>query len=108
MSECTYLGHKIENGGVKPEEIKVKAITGKNKKEVQSFLEMIRYYWWFVQNFATKAELITNLTKKDLPDNIEWTEETETGYKTLKHDLSHSVMLQTSPKHSNFRQTLKM
>ena len=37
VSECTYLGHKIENGGVKPEETKVKAITGKNEKGSPKF-----------------------------------------------------------------------
>ena len=65
---------------------------------------MIRYYWWFVHKFAIKAEPLTNLTKKDLPDNIEWTEETETGYKTLKHDLSHSVMLENP----DFTQTFQL
>ena len=54
---------------------------------------MVGYYWISVQNFATKAEPLTNLTKKGLPENIELTEETETAYKMLKHDLSHSVML---------------
>ena len=65
---------------------------------------MVWNYWQFVQNFATKEEPLTNLTNKGLPKNIKWTEKTETAYKTLKHDLSHSVML----KNPDFTQTFQL
>ena len=77
VSECTYLGHRIGRGGVLPENSKVKAIQEmpipRNKKQVRSFLGMVGYYRRFIPHFATKAEPLTNLTKKGLPEVISWT-----------------------------------
>ena len=97
MSECTYLGHRIGRGGVLPENSKVKAIQGmpipRTKKQVRSFLGMVGYYRRFIPHFATKAEPLTNLTKKGLPEVISWTEETNSSFESLKTDLTQSVML---------------
>ena len=97
VSECTYLGHRIGRGGVLPENSKVKAIQGmpipRTKKQVRSFLGMVGYYRRFIPHFATKAEPLTNLTKKGLPEVISWTEETNSSFESLKTDLTQSVML---------------
>ena len=97
VSECTYLGHRIGRGGVLPENSKVKAIQGmpipRTKKQVRSFLGMVGYYQRFIPHFATKAEPLTNLTKKGLPEVISWTEETNSSFESLKTDLTQSVML---------------
>lgn len=61
--ECTYLGHRIGQGGVKPEESKVIAIRNMarptTKKEVRSFLGMAGYYRRFIQNYTEEAEPLT-------------------------------------------------
>ena len=67
--ECTYLGHKIVNEGVQAIR---KIAEPRTKKEVRSFLGMVRYYRRFVPHFATKAEPLTALTKKGLPDQVTW------------------------------------
>ena len=72
--ECTYLGHQIGRGGVRPEESKIQAVAGlprpTTKKDVRTFLGMAGYYRRFVQHFATIAEPLTELTKKNKPDKI--------------------------------------
>lgn len=78
MAECTYLGHRIGGGGVLPVESKVKAIQEmpipQTKKQVRSFLGMIGYYRRFIPHFATKAEQLTNLTKKGESETIKWSD----------------------------------
>lgn len=92
---------------MRPEETKVKAVNEMARpqtKDVRSFLGLIGYYRRFIQNFAEKAEPLTNLTKKGLPEIVVWTERTEDAYQTLKYDLSHSVML----RNPDFTQTFQL
>ena len=65
----------------------------KTKKEVYTFLGLIGYYRQFIRNFATKAEPLTQLTKKGEPENVNWTTIEKEAFKTFKQDLSSSVML---------------
>ena len=48
MTVCTYLGHVVENGAVKPEEDKLRTIDQfpqpKTKKQIKSFLGLSGYY----------------------------------------------------------------
>ena len=87
---------------------KVKAIQGmkppETKKEVRSFLGMIGYYWRFIPHFATKADPLTNLTKKGLPEKIQWNEELDRAFETLKQDLCQTVML----RNPDFTQVFKL
>lgn len=66
-NECTYLGYRI-GGGVKPDDSKVQAVANiplpTSKKDVRTFLGMAGYYRRFVQDYATIAEPLTELTKK--------------------------------------------
>ena len=91
MAECTYLGHKVGRSGVLPEDTKVRAIeempVPQTKKQVRSFLGMIGYYRRFVSHFATKADPLVTLTKKGLPEQIQWTPELDQAFKLLKRDL---------------------
>ena len=100
--ECTYL---IGQGGVRPEQSKIRAIQEmqrpQTKKQVRSFLGMVGYYRRFLPHFATKAEPLTALTKKGLPEKVAWTETTERAFKILKKDLVQSVKL----KNPDFSQT---
>ena len=97
VAECAYLGHQIGRGGVRPAEGKVAAVqemrTPRTKKEVRCFLGMSGYYRRFIPNFAEKAEPLTNLTKKDYPDKVVWTQRAEDAFQSLKKDLMESVML---------------
>ena len=86
MAECTYLGHVVGGGQVKPEINKLEAVknfpTPKTKKEVQSFLGLTGYYRRFVKDHASMAVPLTNLTRKECPEAVVWTEE------RIKHLMS--------------------
>lgn len=104
--ECIYLGHKIGNGEVKPDQEKISAVTSypepKTKKQVRGFLGLTGYYRKFIQNYAEKAAPLTDLTKKKLPDKVTWTKECERAFKTLKTALCQTPILRSPDFDKNF------
>ena len=99
MSQCTYLGHVVGNGEVRPEESKVKAVedfpTPKTKKQVRAFLGLTGYYRKFIKNYAEKAMALTNLTRKNAPNNVLWTTACDTAFRELKKALCSSAVLRS-------------
>ena len=95
--ECKYLGHVVGNGQVKPDPEKVLAVSQfpnpLTKKEVRGFLGLTGYYRKFIENYAKIALPLTDLTKKCLPDKVNWTEECDTAFKTLKRALCQAPIL---------------
>ena len=69
VRKVRFLGVMIEPEGIKMEEEKVKDILDwlipKCVKDVQKFLELANYYYWFIQGFASIARLLHNIVKKD-------------------------------------------
>ena len=65
-----FLGQQIYKGDMTPAEEKLRAIqdwvTLEDVKGIRSFLGFTNYYIWFIQNFATIAEPLTSLMRKDL------------------------------------------
>ena len=57
MTECTYLGHVVGNGIVKPEAGKLRTINQfpqpNTKKRIKSFLGLSGYYRRFIPSCAT-------------------------------------------------------
>ena len=57
-------------------EEKIKSIldwlTSKGVKDIQKFLGLTNYYWWFIEDFTTIAKPLHDLVKKDQKWN--WTE----------------------------------
>jgi len=55
--------------GIKIEEEKIKGIlewpTPKEVKDIQKFLGLASYYWWFIKDFAAIARLLHDLVKKN-------------------------------------------
>ena len=91
MAKCTYLGHVVGNGVVKPEASKIQAIAQfprpETKKDVRSFLGLTGYYRRFLPNYATVAAPLTNLMRKLEPERIEWSEECGRVFELLKRML---------------------
>ena len=103
--ECTYLGHRIGRGGVQPETSKVAAIREmarpRTKKDVRTFLGMTGYYRRFIKNYASVAEPLTELTRKQQPEQVEWNERTEHAFQRLKDTLTSAKLM----KNPDFTQT---
>ena len=91
MAECTYLGHVVGNGVVKPEPGKLEAVEQfqlpETKTQVRSFLGLTGYYRRFIPNYATIAVPLTNLTKKCESERVKWTIECDRAFSHLKQVL---------------------
>ena len=89
-AKVIYLGHEIGYGKVSPREINAEIILNfpkpKTKKEVRSFLGMCGYYRRFVENYATIAKPLTDLTKKNT--SFKWNLECNQAFMKLKAVLT--------------------
>ena len=82
-AQVTYLGHVLGQGQVKPVCAKLEAIAHcprpENKEGLMRFLGMAGYYRRFCSNFATVAELLTQLLSKKV--QFIWNERCENAFK---------------------------
>ena len=74
VKEVTYIGHKLKQEGIKPDDVKVRAIedmpTPTDKKGVERFLGTVNYLGKFIPNLATATEPIRVLRERTL---VTWT-----------------------------------
>ena len=68
MLECIFLGYIVGNGHVRPDPEKIKAVkeypVPMSKKQVRGYLGLAGYYRRFIENYATVAVPLTDLTKE--------------------------------------------
>jgi hypothetical protein len=104
LSKCQFakrslkvLGHLIEDGVLKPDPDKINAIADypvpKTKRQVRAFLGMGNWYNRFIPNFGNKAAPLTELTRKDKPDRVTWSEDADRAFNTIKADLTSDLLL---------------
>lgn len=97
--ETVYLGHVLGHGVIRPEKGKLEAIQHAKqpttKKQVRSFLGLVRWYRRFIPQFSSRAVALTHLTKKDEPNKVIWTAEGEKPFVDLKEALCKEPVLQS-------------
>ncbi|XP_035218477.1 uncharacterized protein LOC118191743 [Stegodyphus dumicola] len=97
--EIDYLGHKIGNGKHGPDPSKIAAIKvlerPTNKKGVRSVLGLMRFYRTYIPNYAEIAEPLTDLTKKNAPNNVRWGQVEDAAFQKLKDMLCQVTSLST-------------
>lgn len=97
FNSLDFLGHSIGNGVLCPNNDKLEAIKNaprpETKKQVRSFLGLIGYYRKFVPNFASVACPLTDLTKKGVPNKINWQDHHEKAFSSLKSLLLYAPIL---------------
>ena len=97
MSNCTYLGHVVGNGEVKPELSKLDAVRmfpqPTTKKQVRGFLGLTGYYQKFIPGFASMAAPLTDLTRKNSPNQVVWTNDCTRAFKSLNDCLCAEPVL---------------
>ena len=97
MRSCTYLGHIVGNGQVKPETTKIEAVRTfpqpTSKKQVRAFLGLTGYYRKFIPEFASQASPLTDLTRKSNPNQVIWTATCQRAFERLKDSLCSSPVL---------------
>ena len=71
-SETKFLGRIVTREGIKPNPEAVEKIRKwlppRNKKELESFMGLANYYREFVKDYASYADPLNKLRKK----NVEW------------------------------------
>jgi hypothetical protein len=97
QTQVEYLGHIVGNGQIKPKKTKLEAIENwerpKTKRDVRSFLGVSGYYRKFIPDYADTAAPLSDLTKKKLPELVEWTPGCETAFQSLKRALCSEPVL---------------
>ena len=86
VREVGFLGVVIGPEGIKMKEVKMKDVvewlTPKCVKDVQKFLELVNYYYQFIERFASIARPWHDMVKKD--KKWEWTEKQDKAFEKLK------------------------
>ena len=97
-NQCSYLGHIVGNGEVRPGIDKIQAVADfprpENTKDVRSFLGLSGYYRRFIPDYATIALPLTDLTRKR-SKSITWTAECENAFQQLKARLTREPVLKS-------------
>ena len=92
-TEVVFLGHVLNEEGVKPDPRKLKAVREfpqpKNIKNIRQFLA--GYYRRFIHNFSGIAKRLSNLLKNDTP--FIWSDETQKAFNILKDKLCTQPVL---------------
>ncbi|KAL4085164.1 hypothetical protein QTP88_027456 [Uroleucon formosanum] len=96
VMEVIYLGHKLTEKGVQPDERKIKSVKTfpipTTVKEIKSFLGLTGYYRNFVPDYGKIAKPITNLLRKGI--EFIWTSECQEAFEKLKIILCNEPLLQ--------------
>ena len=99
MSRCSYLGHVVGEGLVRPEHSKVDSVkqfqVPTTKSDVRTFLGLTGYYRKFIQEYAEIAAPLTDLTRKNAPNHVQWTEECDGAFNRLKDCLCCEPILRS-------------
>lgn len=59
---------------------------------MRAFLGQVGYYRKFLPSFSAIATPLTDATKKEFPDKVDWTEDCECSFTTLKQVLCTQVL----------------
>ena len=95
--EIKFLGHIVNEDGVKTDPSKIEAIRtfGKPKcvKNLRSFLGICNYYRRFIKEYAKKARVLEQLCGSNNNKKLNWTSELELAFEEMKNALITSPVL---------------
>ncbi len=92
-----FLGLTVGEGKLSANPDKVQGILKlarpTTKKQIRSFMGMVNFYRQFLPKLSEISAPLVNLIKKGQPNVVNWGEEQETAFQTLKNMLSQSPVL---------------
>ena len=97
--ECTYLGHVVGSGTVRPHPSKIESVQQfkipETKQQVRAFLGLTGYYRRFIPDYAALTVPLTDLTRKGAPNEVSWNKKCEDAFEKLKQLLCSSPILRS-------------
>ena len=94
-TQIEYLGVIVSEGMVEMDPVKVSGVSEwpepRNKREVQSFVRFINFYWWFIKDFSYHAHALFDLTKKDV--GWHWGASEQASFNKLKELFTSALVL---------------
>jgi len=95
--EIKFIGHVVGSGHKRMDPEKVKVMLDMpeptTKTQLRRLLGLLNYYRQFIQDFAKIAQPLTDVTGKNKPESLLWTEEQQEAFVLLKHALCYDVVL---------------
>ena len=95
MTEIEYLGHRITKEGLKPTQLKVRALAQaprlKNVSELKAFLGLVNYYGKFLPNLSTTLAPLHKFLMKGA--RYQWSQNHQSAFDIVKSQLASSKVL---------------
>ncbi|KAJ1134915.1 hypothetical protein NDU88_001361 [Pleurodeles waltl] len=95
VEEVEYLGHTLNQHGVKPKmkliDAIAKAPAPQNKDQLRSFLGLAEYYTKFVDHFGGKVHVLRELMKKGC--HFKWSSECQEAFEMIKEAIVKAITL---------------
>ena len=99
QSKVPFLGHVIGSGKIALDPLKCSLSREikppLSKRDVKRLVGFFSYFRSFIPNLAQTAHVITELTKKGVPNKIVWKKEHQEALDKLVCDLNHATILNT-------------
>ena len=97
--ELEFLGHIAGSGNIKPVQDRVSAIrqfpVPVTKKQIRSFLGLIGFHRKFIPQFSDISVPLTDLTKKNVPNKVKWSDTTQKAFDKLKDCICSDLVLRS-------------
>ena len=88
--EIEWIGHKIDQTGIRPVQDKLESIkrlnTPKTEKELKSFLGAIQYLSKYIENLSAHTDFLRQLLKKT--NAWDWTENHTNAFNQIKDKIT--------------------
>ena len=101
QDKLVFLGHEISNGGMRPNQLKVRAVENfpipTNVRKLREFIGMANFFRDYVKNFGTLASPLNELLKKD--SKWDWGQQQQEAFEKIKTALTSAPVL-TFPDYS--------
>ena len=95
LREVQFLGHLVNQNGILVDPAKIEAVmrweVPRSPSEIRSFLGLVGYYRWFIENFSWIVVPLTRLTKKSV--TFRWGPEQQTTFETLRQKLCEAPVM---------------
>ena len=97
FTKLDFLGHTIERGKLGPKQITLDKIQEaprpETKTQVRSFLGLTGYYRDYIPNYSAITAPLSDLTRKGLPNKVEWGNAQNNAFTDLKKALVSPPLL---------------